>query len=149
MFLYTFCLIWKYAFDTLDFVPIFCNHYDLTSVIPLYIFSTYFVLTPFLRGLRFHAAQVQTTGLLIRTFRIPFLLFWGALFYRAHLLVQSVTAIWICTLFRVRRGPVSSYDYDMFCRGLWINLCGFCTYVWDVLFYDSLIGFCVPSLLFG
>jgi len=78
MFLYAFCLFWKYAFDTLDSVLIFCNHYDLTSVIPLYIFSTYFVLTPFLRGLRFHAAQVLTTGSLIHTFRILFLLF-GAL----------------------------------------------------------------------
>ena len=122
------------------FYSLFCTSYDFTSVIQLYIFSTYFVLTPFLRGLRFHAAQVQTTGSLIHLFRIPSLLFWGALFFRAHLLVQSVTAIWICTLFWVWRGPVPSYDYDMFCRGLWIYLCGFCTYVWGISFYAFLLN---------
>ena len=55
-----------------------------TSVILLYIFSTYFVLTPFLRGLRFYAAQVQTTDLPIRTSRILLLLFWALFFRRAH-----------------------------------------------------------------
>ena len=136
--------IWHSGFST-QFSVI---RYDFTSVIPLYIFSTYFVLTPFLRGLRFYAAQVQTTDLPIRTSRILLLLFWALFSAEPILLVQSNTFVWICTLFWVWRGPVPSYDYVMFCRGLWIYLCGFCTYVWVISFYHGLLGLCVPSLSF-
>ena len=140
MFLYTFCLFWKYAFDTLDFVLIFCNHYDLTSVIPLYIFSTYFVLTPFLRGLRFHAAQVQTTGSLIHPFRI-ILGYFGTLSFSEPIFWYSPS---------LPSGYVPYYGYDGALSRLMIMLCSVevCGYICvgsvhmlGYLIYDVLIGF--------
>ena len=61
----------------------------------LYILSTYFVLTPFLRGLRFHAAQVQKTDLLTACLGHLFCYIGSALLFRACILVQSAAIMYM------------------------------------------------------